>query len=74
MAVCLDNPPPPRAKSMDTLLCLDVSDSIGLSGLEEVKQIANDFVDGKYVHGTYSVSVFFINRAFFEFFDTEVKY
>ncbi|XP_046350647.2 uncharacterized protein LOC124131415 isoform X2 [Haliotis rufescens] len=41
-----DNPPPPRAKSMDTLLCLDVSDSIGLSGLEEVKQIANDFVDG----------------------------
>ncbi|XP_071117058.1 uncharacterized protein [Haliotis cracherodii] len=40
------NPPPPRAKSMDTLLCLDVSDSIGLSGLEEVKQIANDFVDG----------------------------
>ncbi|XP_046572264.1 uncharacterized protein LOC124280401 isoform X2 [Haliotis rubra] len=41
-----DVPPPPRAKSMDTVLCLDVSDSIGLQGLEEVKEIANNFVDG----------------------------
>ncbi|XP_067666489.1 uncharacterized protein [Haliotis asinina] len=41
-----DVPPPPRAKSMDTVLCLDVSDSIGLGGVEEVKQIANNFVDG----------------------------
>ncbi|XP_046572307.1 uncharacterized protein LOC124280416 [Haliotis rubra] len=38
--------PPPRAMGMDTVLCLDVSDSIGLEGLEEVKQIANNFVDG----------------------------
>ncbi|XP_067667526.1 uncharacterized protein [Haliotis asinina] len=45
-ALVNDVPPPPRAMGMDTVLCLDVSDSIGLEGLEEVKKIANNFVDG----------------------------
>ncbi|XP_025076928.1 uncharacterized protein LOC112553731 [Pomacea canaliculata] len=39
--------PPPRAKSLDTILCLDVSASVVENpGLETVKQIALKFVDG----------------------------
>ncbi|XP_067666507.1 uncharacterized protein [Haliotis asinina] len=48
VAVALEpeDPKPPKAKAQDTVLCLDVSESLGQEGFEEVKQAAHEFVDG----------------------------
>ncbi|XP_067666499.1 uncharacterized protein [Haliotis asinina] len=40
------HPPPPRTNSAVTVLCVDVSESIGEKGLRELKQIVNKFIDG----------------------------
>ncbi|XP_046553778.1 uncharacterized protein LOC124263217 isoform X2 [Haliotis rubra] len=40
------NPAPPTAKSMNTILCLDASSSMGPDGFEEMKKIACSFIDG----------------------------
>ncbi|XP_048253092.1 uncharacterized protein LOC124131409 isoform X3 [Haliotis rufescens] len=39
-------PSPPRTDSVSTVLCLDVSESIGAQGLEQLKKIAYNFIDG----------------------------
>ncbi|XP_067667527.1 uncharacterized protein [Haliotis asinina] len=48
VAVALEDedPEPPRSVSLSTVLCLDVSESMGQKGFEEVKQAAHKFVDG----------------------------
>ncbi|XP_046572291.1 uncharacterized protein LOC124280410 isoform X2 [Haliotis rubra] len=38
--------PPSRSNGPDTILCLDVSDSIGQNGQEQLKEAANVFIDG----------------------------
>ncbi|XP_071102597.1 uncharacterized protein [Haliotis cracherodii] len=48
VAVALEqeDPKPPKAQAQDTVLCLDVSESLGQKGFEEVKQAAHMFVNG----------------------------
>ncbi|XP_046572334.1 uncharacterized protein LOC124280440 [Haliotis rubra] len=48
VAVALEpeDPEPLRAKALCTVLCLDVSESLGQEGFKEVKQAAHKFVDG----------------------------
>ncbi|XP_046350608.2 uncharacterized protein LOC124131392 [Haliotis rufescens] len=40
------NPAPPKAKGLDTILCLDASSSMGTDGFKEMKRIACSFIDG----------------------------
>ncbi|XP_046572310.1 uncharacterized protein LOC124280417 isoform X3 [Haliotis rubra] len=40
------HPTPPRTNSAVTVLCVDVSESIGEKGLREMKQTVNRFIDG----------------------------
>lgn len=42
-----EDPKPPKAQAQDTVLCLDVSESLGQKGFEEMKQAAHKFVNGK---------------------------
>ncbi|XP_071117144.1 uncharacterized protein [Haliotis cracherodii] len=46
LALEATKPPPPRSKSATTILCLDVSESVGGDGFEELKEIAHSFIDG----------------------------
>ncbi|XP_046350586.1 uncharacterized protein LOC124131384 isoform X2 [Haliotis rufescens] len=46
LALQEERPPPSRSKGPDTILCLDVSDSIAQHGLEQLKKAANSFIDG----------------------------
>ena len=48
MILFVEETPAPRAKCLDTILCLDISESIVREGcLDTVKQTALDFVDGE---------------------------
>jgi hypothetical protein len=48
VVVVTETVPAPRAKCLDTILCLDVSESVVQAGdLELVKNTALRFVDGK---------------------------
>ncbi|XP_067666516.1 uncharacterized protein [Haliotis asinina] len=46
LALQEERPRPSRSNGPDTILCLDVSDSIEQSGLEELKEAANIFIEG----------------------------
>ncbi|XP_067667524.1 uncharacterized protein [Haliotis asinina] len=45
LAMVDEIPMPPKAKALDTILCLDTSSSMGQKGLKEMKDIAFAFID-----------------------------
>ncbi|XP_071117239.1 uncharacterized protein [Haliotis cracherodii] len=46
LALEVAHPSPPRTNAAVTVLCVDVSESVGESGLGELKEFANRFIDG----------------------------
>ncbi|XP_046572273.1 uncharacterized protein LOC124280405 [Haliotis rubra] len=45
LAMIDEIPMPPKTKALDTILCLDTSNSMGQKGLKEMKTIALSFID-----------------------------